>query len=283
MIVEHRIVQATDVNLGDLINDLISSGALDLGSTSLYVEATAGDINLLPTATLSSITTTGDITLIGGDIKIPAGLTSITAADLSVLASGTIGSAAAAADNAGALTAAFSLTASGALRLAGTVESSMAITLTGANAGAATDQNLSISTMDDIIVGASLNQGTGSLFLTAGSGAGNDGHIDLAGASAITLAGRNVRLTSTEAASAAVTTAGSEVNVAALTITASRNATINAQLRTGNLTITADGELRLASDAAAVLNGAVISLTGGECAARRRECDYDNGDWESGA
>ena len=111
-------------------------------------------------------------------------------------------------------------------------------------------KNLIISTMNDIIVGASLNQGTGNLFLTAGSGAGNDGHIDLAGASVITLAGRNVRLTSTEAASAAVTTVGSEVNVAALTITASRNATINAQLRTGNLTITADGELRLASDAA---------------------------------
>ena len=107
VIVEHRIVQATDVNLGDLNNTLISSGALDLGSTSLYVEATAGNINLLPTATLNSITTTGDITLIGGDIKIPAGLTSISAADLSILARGTIGSAAAAADNAGALTAAF--------------------------------------------------------------------------------------------------------------------------------------------------------------------------------
>ena len=91
----------------------------------------------------------------------------------------------------------------------------------------------------------------------------NEGKIDLAGTALITLAGGNVRLTSDGAAAASDTTAGSEVNVAALTITATSNAGINAQLRTsGNLTITAGGELRLATSQDAVLNGAVITLTG---------------------
>ena len=94
----------------------------------------------------------------------------------------------------------------------------------------------------------------------------NEGKIDLAGTALITLAGGNVRLTSDEAATTPAAASGGTpaVNMAALTITASTgNAGINAKIRTsGNLTITAGGELRLATSQDAVLNGAVITLTG---------------------
>ena len=151
----------------DDLGTIDAQGLLNLGSRSIYIE-TSGNI-ILPAGTttmLARLVTTGDITLIAANIIVPATLTEISAANLSVLASGVIGRG----TSLEALNVAFSFTASAALRLAGRITSSMDITLTGASAGAATDQDLRISTAGDIILASSLNQGTGLLDLRAGVG-----------------------------------------------------------------------------------------------------------------
>ena len=71
------------------------------------------------------------------------------------------------------------------------------------------NRRLIVSSAKNIIVGASLDQGTQTLRLTAGVDGvdaqgdvvANSGNIDFAGATAIALKGRNVQLTSDAAAS----------------------------------------------------------------------------------
>ena len=132
----------------------VTANVLDLGARTLFVRTT-GTITLPEIDDLASIITTGDITLIGSDIIFPASLTRLSAANLTLLATGRIGVGA----TPGALSAAFTFNADNALRLAGTLSSGAAITLTAPEAATATNMPLSITAVG-ITVQASMDAGT---------------------------------------------------------------------------------------------------------------------------
>ena len=169
-----RVVAEGDVDLTSMLT--FTGNTLDLGAGTIYVR-TSGRI-IFPT--LTTITTDGDITLIGSDIQFPTGLTAVTAANLTMLATGRIGGGA----NLAAFGNSVSFTAdTGALRLAGviTMASGHNFSLSGGTVGAATNMPLTINS-EIIGVDGSLNTGTGALTLNGGG----SGAFILRGSTAVT-------------------------------------------------------------------------------------------------